>query len=154
MEELFRLTDEPLAVDAVVKLVSHRDAGAVLAFAGTVREMTDGKRTLHLEYEAYKTMAERALRMIGEEIAERWPQARTAIHHRVGRLEVSETAVVIAVSTPRRADAYEANRYAIERLKQVVPIWKKEFWADGSAWIGDQTETTPYPAGRPPQGDA
>lgn len=94
-------------------------------FAGTVREWTNGKRTLFLQYEAYVSMAEKMLAQIGAEIAEKWPGAKTAITHRIGRLEIGDIAVVIAVSSPHRAEAYEANRYAIERIKQIVPIWKK-----------------------------
>ncbi|MED2513560.1 molybdenum cofactor biosynthesis protein MoaE, partial [Bacillus thuringiensis] len=104
---------------------------------------------LHLEYEAYKPMAVKQLMRIGEEISERWPDAKVAITHRVGRLEIMDIAVVIAVSSPHRKVAYEANEYAIERIKQIVPIWKKEFWEDGTMWIGDQLENTPYPEGKP-----
>ncbi|EEK43849.1 Molybdopterin-converting factor subunit 2 [Bacillus cereus m1293] len=114
-----------------------------------MRELTKGKRTLHLEYEAYETMAVKQLMRIGEEISERWPDAKIAITHRVGRLEIMDIAVVIAVSSPHRKVAYEANEYAIERIKGIVPIWKKEFWEDGTMWIGDQLENTPYPAGKP-----
>ena len=122
------------------------EAGAVTTFIGTVREWTEGKRTLCLEYEAYKPMAVNMLQQIGEEIEARWPETRTAISHRIGRLDISDIAVVIAVSSPHRISAYEANRYAIERIKQMVPIWKKEVWEDGECWIGDQQGKT---EGRP-----
>jgi molybdopterin synthase catalytic subunit len=147
--ELFRVTAEPLSMELITSKVIHRNNGAVLTFIGTVRELTYGRKTLYLEYEAYVEMAEKSLRQIGDEIAAKWPNTITAIHHRIGQLAISDIAVVIAVSTPHRADAYEANRYAIERIKQVVPIWKKEHWEDGSSWIGDQLEQTPYPTGKP-----
>jgi molybdopterin synthase catalytic subunit len=94
-------------------------------------------------------MAVKKLEQIGREIQERWKGAKVAITHRVGRLEISDVAVVIAVSTPHRAASYEASRYAIERIKEMVPIWKKEHWEDGAEWIGDQLEQVPYPSGKP-----
>ena len=124
-----------------MRKVMQRNAGAVAIFAGTVRELTNGKKTLYLEYEAYESMALKQLEIIVSEIEERWPGARAAISHRVGRLEISDIAVAIAVSTPHRAEAYEANRHAIERMKEMVPIWKKEYWEDGSKWIGSQLGT-------------
>ncbi|MCA1011317.1 molybdenum cofactor biosynthesis protein MoaE [Halobacillus halophilus] len=151
MGEKYWISDKPLVIQEVVDLVTRRNAGAINTFIGTVREFTKGKRTLYLEYEAYKAMAEKKLEEIGEEIKEKWPDAETAIVHRVGRLDITDIAVVIAVSTPHRADSYEASRYAIERIKEIVPIWKKEHWEDGEQWIGDQKETT---YGIPAKGDA
>src|SRR5699024_741554 len=98
---------------------------------------------------AYATMAEKVLKQIGDEIQERWPGADTVVAHRDGRLKISDIAVVIAVSTPHRDDAFAASRYAIERIKKMVPIWKKEHWEDGAKWIGDQTEKTSYRKGVP-----
>lgn len=138
---MFEVTSEPLSIEAVSQKVVRPEAGAVVTFTGTVREFTKGKRTLYLTYEAYASMAEKQLKRIGDEIASRWPDAVTAISHRTGKLGISDIAVVIAVSTPHRKDAYEANEYAIERIKQIVPIWKKEKWEDGEEWIGDQLET-------------
>lgn len=135
---LFRVTEEPLQIEPVVRLVSHRNAGAVVTFVGTVREMTHGKRTVYLSYEAYEPMAISKMKQIAAEIDQRWPGTRVAIHHRVGDVDIEEIAVVIAVATPHRAEAFEASRYAIERLKQIVPIWKKERWEDGSEWQGHQ----------------
>jgi len=152
-EKLFLITKEPLNIEEITKKVVRVEAGAITTFTGTVREFTKGKRTLYLEYDAYIPMAEKKLAQIGEEISEKWPDAKTAISHRIGRLEISEIAVVIAVSTPHRKDAYEANEYAIERIKQIVPIWKKEHWEDGELWIGDQLETKSYPKGRPDKED-
>lgn len=136
-------------IEDVVKKVEKREAGAITTFIGTVREWTNGKKTLYLEYEAYVPMAVKMLSQIGEEISGKWPGATAAITHRIGRLDISEAAVVIAVSSPHRKAAYEANEYAIERIKQIVPIWKKEHWENGESWIGDQLETTAYPDGKP-----
>ncbi|WP_088103691.1 molybdenum cofactor biosynthesis protein MoaE [Halalkalibacter urbisdiaboli] len=148
-EKLFEITKEELSVQQVVDKVLHPHAGAINTFIGTVRELTKGKRTLYLAYEAYESMAEKKLKQIGDEINERWSDTRVAISHRIGRLDISDIAVIIAVSTPHRNDSYEASRYAIERIKEIVPIWKKEHWEDGEKWIGDQLEKTAYPSGAP-----
>ncbi|KOS26508.1 molybdopterin (MPT) converting factor, subunit 2 [Bacillus anthracis] len=146
---LFEIVDIPIVVEEVTNKVARREAGAVTTFIGTVREFTKGRRTLYLEYVAYKTMAEKQLERIGTEVKEKWPGTKVAITHRVGTLQISDIAVVVAVSTPHRKAAYEANEYIMERIKQIVPIWKKEFWEDGTIWIGDQLEKTPYPDGEP-----
>ena len=148
-QHLFEVVNQPIAVDEIITKVSRRDAGAITTFIGTVREFTKGKKTLSLEYQAYVPMAVKMLSQIGDEIQEKWPDALTAITHRIGKLDITEVAVVIAVSSPHRKTAYEANEYAIERIKQIVPIWKKEFWEDGTKWIGDQLETKEYPEGKP-----
>ncbi|WP_075983247.1 molybdenum cofactor biosynthesis protein MoaE [Bacillus massilinigeriensis] len=145
----YEITREPIQIQTVIDKVIRREAGAITTFIGTVRELTNGKKTLFLIYEAYESMALKKLEQIGMEIEERWNGAKVAISHRVGRLEITDVAVVIAVSTPHRADAYEANRYAIERIKEIVPIWKKEHWEDGEEWIGNQQETFSYPSGKP-----
>jgi molybdopterin synthase catalytic subunit len=149
----FTITKEPISIEEVVKKVIRPEAGAVTTFIGTVREFTNGKRTLFLQYEAYVSMAEKKLAQIGEEIKEKWPEAQVAITHRIGKLDISDIAVVIAVSTPHRKDAYEANQYAIERIKQIVPIWKKEHWENGEEWVGNQLETKAYPTGKPEEED-
>ncbi|WP_066372534.1 molybdenum cofactor biosynthesis protein MoaE [Neobacillus fumarioli] len=149
----YEISKEPINIQSVIDKVVEREAGAITTFIGTVRELTDGKKTLYLIYEAYETMAVKKLAQIGKEIEERWPKAKVAITHRIGRLDITDVAVVIAVSTPHRADAYEANRYAIERIKEIVPIWKKEHWEDGEAWVGNQLETVAYPSGKPEEGD-
>ncbi len=148
-QTLFNIVDTPIVVEEVSNKVKSRNAGAITVFIGTVRELTKGKKTLSLEYQAYESMAVKKLAQIGDEIKQKWPEAIVAITHRVGRLEISDIAVVIAVSSPHRKVAYEANEYAIERIKQIVPIWKKEFWEDGTMWIGDQLENTPYQEGKP-----
>lgn len=140
----FWITDQPLEVNDCIQKVIRPEAGAIATFIGIAREFTRGKRTLYLEYDAYVPMAEKQLAKIGAEIEKKWPGAKVAIAHRIGRLDISEIAVVIAVSTPHRDAAFAASRYAIERIKEIVPIWKKEFWEDGSQWIGDQKETISY----------
>jgi molybdopterin converting factor subunit 1 len=132
----FAVLTRPIALAEVEAAVAHAGAGAVVSFAGTVRERTGEHRVLRLEYEAYAEMAEATLRRIGEEIAARWPAARAAILHRVGALEVGEVSVAIAVASPHRADAFDGCRHAIERLKEDAPIWKREVRADGSVWVG------------------
>jgi len=149
LSERFVITKEPIVIEDVVNKVERREAGAITTFIGTVREWTNGKKTLYLEYEAYVPMAVSMLAQIGKEINEKWPGTAAAITHRIGRLDISDAAVVIAVSSPHRKAAYEANEYAIERIKQIVPIWKKEHWEDGETWIGDQLETTEYREGKP-----
>jgi molybdopterin synthase catalytic subunit len=146
---LFEIVKDPISIEEITNKVIRNEAGAVTTFIGTVREFTYGKRTLSLEYQAYEKMAVKMLEQIGREINEKWDDSKVAITHRIGKLEITEIAVVIAVSTPHRKDAYAANEYAIERIKQIVPIWKKEIWEDGELWIGDQLEKTSYPEGKP-----
>lgn len=135
--ENFWLTYDPLSVDSVVSRVAHRDAGAVVVFIGVVREHTGDRQTAWLEYEAYEPMALRKMAEIGEEVQAQWPGVRLAIAHRLGHLDIGEASVVIAASSPHRPAAFSACRHAIERLKEIVPIWKKEIWADGtSEWVG------------------
>ncbi len=134
----YTISDNPLDVNAVIANVYHPDHGAAIVFAGTTREWTAGKRTVTLEYEAYVPMAESALARIGEEISARWPGTICAISHRIGTVGIGEISVVIAISSSHRSEAYEASRYAIERLKQTVPIWKKEIYEDGTEWKGHQ----------------
>ncbi|MFJ9289948.1 molybdenum cofactor biosynthesis protein MoaE [Bacillus halotolerans] len=145
----FEITKTPIVTEDIIKKVEKREAGAITTFIGTVREWTNGKKTIRLEYEAYEPMAVQMLAQIGAEIEEKWKGASAAITHRIGVLDIGEAAVVIAVSSPHRKAAYEANEYAIERIKQIVPIWKKEIWEDGEQWIGNQLETAAYPNGKP-----
>lgn len=146
---LFEITDRPILPEEVSNKVLRREAGAITLFLGTVREFTQGKRTLYLEYEAYPAMAVAQLERIGQEVRERWPDTLIAVTHRIGRLEITDIAVVIAVSSPHRKAAYEANEYVIDRIKEIVPIWKKEAGEDGRTWIGDQLNQVSYPEGRP-----
>jgi molybdopterin synthase catalytic subunit len=128
------IVDGPIDVAAVQAAVASPAAGAVLLFLGVGREDFDGRRVVGLAYEAYAGMATAEMERIAAEIAARWPGARVAMVHRTGPVAIGEASVVIAVSTPHRAEGYEASRYAIEALKARVPIWKKEIYADGSAW--------------------
>ncbi|TKD71917.1 molybdenum cofactor biosynthesis protein MoaE [Pseudalkalibacillus hwajinpoensis] len=147
--EIYKITADEIDVNAVINSVIHPEAGAINTFIGTVREFTKGKQTVSLQYEAYPSMAEKQLKRIGHEISEKWPGVQSSIVHRIGKLAISDIAVVIAVASPHRAESYEASRYAIERIKQIVPIWKKEYWVNGQEWIGDQLEKTAYPNGKP-----
>ena len=126
------VTASPLDVAAALAGVAGPDAGAVLLFVGTVRAATAGRPTDHLEYDAHAELALVQLRQIAQDAARRWPWARLALHHRVGRLEVGEVSVVVAAAAPHRAAAFAACRYAIERVKAEVAVWKLEVWQDGS----------------------
>lgn len=133
---MFEITDAVLTADTVADAVRCAECGGVVTFLGTVRSPSRGREVRYLEYEAYPEMAVPKLREIAAEIEARWGLTRLAIRHRVGRLAVGEASVAIAVAAPHRHAAFEACEYAIVRLKQIVPIWKKEVWADGEEWIG------------------
>jgi molybdopterin synthase catalytic subunit len=135
----FRVTSDPLDVTAVSTIVSSADCGAIATFVGLVRNENGGRRVLWLEYEAYEPLAEKSFARIDEEAGERWPSVGLAIHHRIGRLEIGEASVVIAAGSPHRADAFAACRYAIERIKQIAPIWKHEHFEGGETWIEGAT---------------
>ena len=141
----FRITTEPLSVDEVASLVTAPEVGGIALFSGTVRGVTDEIDTDHLEYEAYVEMAEAKLAEIGAEIQQRWPQVLdVAMVHRIGRLEVGESAVVIAVAGAHREGIFQACAYAIDRIKHVAPIWKKEVTRSGDFWVeGPVDETSP-----------
>jgi MoaE-MoaD fusion protein len=139
-ERRFRIQEEPLDPRAVEALVEDPASGAMVTFVGRVRDNARGKGVDLLEYEAYPAAAERMMAQIAEEITDRWGTDRVAITHRTGRLGVGEASVVIAVAAPHRAEAFAACQYAIERLKEIVPIWKKEHYADGAVWIGSEAE--------------
>ena len=133
---MIQLTNEPIDVAALLKLVNSNQAGAVVLFLGTVREVTKGRRTSSLDYECYPEMAEKKLRELEAEACRRWPVTACAIVHRLGHMELGEASVAVAVSTPHRQDAFEAGKWLIDTLKEVVPIWKKELWADGTEeWV-------------------
>ncbi|HJU28313.1 MAG TPA: molybdenum cofactor biosynthesis protein MoaE [Candidatus Binataceae bacterium] len=134
---------DPIDVAALEREVAHPAAGAVVTFAGTTRRDNVGRRVIRLEYEAYGPMALAEIRKLAREAGERWNIVRIAIRHRVGVVEIGETSVAIAVSAAHRAEAFEACRFAIDRLKEVVPIWKKEYFEGGEAWIGCQTSHPP-----------
>jgi molybdopterin synthase catalytic subunit len=119
--------------------VSGAATGAVTTFLGLVRDHNQDRRVLHLVYEAYEPLAEKALQRIVTEAQELWPSVRLAVHHRTGKLAIGEASVAIAAGSPHRADAFAACRYAIERVKQIVPIWKHEYFDGGDVWIEGAT---------------
>jgi molybdopterin synthase catalytic subunit/molybdopterin converting factor small subunit len=131
-----RLTREPLDGSILMNAATHAAAGAVVVFEGTVRSPSSGRDVLHLEYEAHEPMALAQMERIVNEARERWPVIALFLHHRLGRVEVGEASVVAVASCPHRGEAFEACRHLIERLKADVPIWKKEFFADGGVWVG------------------
>ena len=133
---MFLISDKPIALDHLFAEVGDPDAGAIATFLGTTRRTNRGRNVLKLEYEAYREMAESELRRIGDEAARRWQICRVAIVHRVGEVPLGEASVAIAVSAPHRAEAIHACHFAIDRLKHVAPIWKKEYFEGGEVWIG------------------
>jgi molybdopterin synthase catalytic subunit/molybdopterin converting factor small subunit len=132
----FRLSEQPLDLGAAVREVRSEDAGAVATFVGTVRRRSRGRNVLHLDYEAYEGMAEQVMAGIAEELKRRYGLCEIAIHHRVGRVEIGEPSVVVAVSAAHRGEALAACREAIDTLKGTVPLWKKEVYEGGEEWIG------------------
>jgi MoaE-MoaD fusion protein len=136
----FRVQSEALDPRITESLVAHPGAGAIATFIGTVRDHGRGRAVTHLEYEAYAPAAELTMAQIGDEIRDRWGTDHVAIIHRTGSLAVGEASVVISVASPHRDAAFEACRYAIERIKEIVPIWKKEHYADGAAWLGSERD--------------
>jgi molybdopterin synthase catalytic subunit len=133
---MIQLTDQPIDTAALVDGARHPQAGAVVLFLGTTRELTGDRQTVALEYEAYREMAERQLAELESEARRRWPVIECTIVHRLGRVPPSEASVAIAVSTPHRADAFAAGQWLIDSLKRDVPIWKREEWADGTTeWV-------------------
>jgi molybdopterin synthase catalytic subunit len=133
------IRSEPLDADTLIALVGAQGDGAVVTFAGLVRDHNQGRRVTFLEYEAYEPLAIRALERILDEARELWPSARVAVHHRIGRLEIGEASIVIAAASPHRAEAFAACRYTIERVKQIVPIWKHEHFDGGEVWLEGAT---------------
>jgi len=132
----FRVTDQPLSLDAAVAEVADERAGAIATFTGTVRRQSRGREVTQLEYEAYAEMAEDVMAQLAHDLQERYELCAIAIHHRVGTLGIGEASVVIAVSAPHRQDALAACKDAIDTLKQTVPLWKKEIYEGGEEWIG------------------
>jgi molybdopterin synthase catalytic subunit len=147
MSALLRIGREPLDPQEMTATLSAQAVsgaaigthGAVVVFLGLVRNHNLGRSVRYLEYEAYEPLALKAFERIGAEVHERWPDTRLALHHRVGRLEIGEASIAIAARSPHRANAYAACRYAIERVKQIAPIWKREFFDGGDMWIEGAT---------------
>lgn len=135
----FRVSPDPLDPGEVAAAVARPECGAVVTFIGTVRDHNSGRQVRYLEYEAYEPLALRSFEQIADEAAGRWPSAVLAIQHRTGRLEIGEASVALAAASPHRADAFAAARYAIERIKQISPIWKHEHFEGGEVWIEGAT---------------
>jgi molybdopterin synthase catalytic subunit len=143
---LLAIGPAPLALEPLVAAVTKESEeargghhGAIVTFLGLVRNHNQGRRVQYLDYEAYPSLALKAFARIADEASRRWPAVRIALHHRTGRLEVGEASVAIAAASPHRADAYAACRYAIERVKQIAPIWKREYFEGGDVWIEGAT---------------
>jgi MoaE-MoaD fusion protein len=141
---MYRVTAEPLSADALADAVTVPEAGGVVVFLGVVRDNSGGRRVVALEYEAHGPMAEAKMKEIGEAVQRRWPAVKqVAMVHRVGRLTIGEASVIIAVAAAHRHEAFEACHFAIDRLKETVPIWKREIFEDGAVWVGLQGESPP-----------
>lgn len=139
---MFAIVEKPIDVGVLVAGAQRPDCGAISTFIGTTRvDEAERASVEYLEYEAYRPMADRKLEEIGAEIRERWDVRHVSIIHRLGRVDPGEPSVVIVVASPRRGPAFEASRYAIERIKEIVPIWKREVWSDGYVWVGSQVGT-------------
>ena len=139
---MFAIVEGPIDVAALISSAQRQDCGAISTFVGTTRIDESGEASVeYLEYEAYRPMADRKLAEIGAEIEGGWDVRAVSIVHRIGRVDPGEASVAIVVASPRRGPAFEASRYAIERIKQVVPIWKREVWSDGYVWVGSQVGT-------------
>lgn len=140
---MFSVIHEPIDPQPLIEYVRTDADGAVNVFLGVARRWSRGREVVHLEYEAYPEMATRKMAQIADEVRARWGIERLAIVHRVGKLEIGEASVCIAVASSHRGEAFAASQYAIDRLKQIVPIWKKEVWSDGSQWIGWEGGSAP-----------
>lgn len=136
-DDNFKISFAPLSLDEVYSLADDPANGAIVLMSGTVRQQTDGKAVRYLEYQAYEPMALEVFRQISLRIRQKWPDTnRVVIHHRIGKLKIQEISVLVAVGCPHRGEGFAACRYAIDTLKHNAPIWKKEFWADGSSnWV-------------------
>jgi len=135
---VIELTDKKIDVDRVIRSVEEPSAGGTSVFIGTTRNHSDGKEVLEMEYQAYNPMALKKMNELAENARSKWKLTKVSIVHRVGRLQIGEASVVIAVSAPHRKEAFEACRFTIDTLKESIPIWKKEFFRDGEAWVGTE----------------
>src|SRR5258706_5147383 len=140
--DIFEITREPIDIAGLRARLLEGDSGAVVIFDGVARDNTKGLRTLYLEYEGYEPMALRTMEQISREVRERWSINRLGVVHRLGRTEITESSVVIIVTSAHRKIAFEACHYAIDRLKKIVPIWKKEYFEDGAVWVENQEART------------
>ena len=142
---MIRITPDVLDPREVTELVQKPSNGAVVTFLGTTRDLFEGRDVDHLEYEAYQPMAEDMLRQIVDEIKEQWPIEDVAVAHRVGRVDVGEISLIVAIGSPHRKEALEASAYLLDRIKTIVPIWKKEVFLGGEVWVGSQSEGAAAP---------
>ena len=140
---MIHITSEPLNPQEITDLVRKDSNGAVVTFLGVVRNHSEGRNVLYLEYEAYQPMAEKMLSQIVQEVRERWDILDMAISHRTGRLKIGEISLVVALASPHRKEAFLASEYALDRIKHLVPIWKKEVFEGGEAWVGGEGEEHP-----------
>jgi molybdopterin synthase catalytic subunit len=136
------ITPEPLDAESVTALVKSTANGGVVTFEGITRDETGGRTVVRLEYEAYPEMAEKTFQQIFDEVQERWSVTDVAVAHRIGRLELGEASLIVAVAAPHRAEAFTIAMYVVDRIKEIVPIWKKEFFEDGSVWVGSAGATS------------
>ncbi len=138
--EMVELTSGPLVPEEIASRVASDTCGAVVTFLGTARLYSQGKRVLYLEYEAYPEMALKMLEQVRQEVKERWGVEEVAISHRTGRVEIGQVSLVVAVAAPHREEAFQACQHAVDRIKEVVPIWKREVFEDGHVWVGRESE--------------
>jgi molybdopterin converting factor subunit 1 len=132
----FRVTTDRIDPNELLAAVANPTAGAIVLFHGVARNNSEGRRVIALEYDAHTPLAEKKLREVGEAVRRRWPITGIAILHRIGHLEIGETSLLVAISSPHREQAFEASQYAVDWIKQIVPVWKKEIWEDGSGeWV-------------------
>ena len=143
---MITITHKKLCPEAITESVKRDGNGAVVTFLGSTRDSTAERKVLYLEYEAYRPMADNQLARIADEIHERWGISDVAIAHRLGRLEIGDLSLVVAIASPHRKEAFEASAYAIDRIKQIVPIWKKEFFEGGEVWVGSQEDALAHQA--------
>jgi molybdopterin synthase catalytic subunit len=136
---MIELLSTSLSLDQCMAAVRNSGSGGIVSFVGTVRDLSEGKAVKFLDYEAYEPMAVEKLEQVVNEARQRWPINSIAIQHRVGRLAIGEDAVIIAVGCPHREEAFAACRYVIDRIKEIVPIWKKEYGENGAVWVGGPT---------------
>ena len=140
---MIEIVNEPLDAEAITAKVKNDSNGAVVTFLGATRDFTGARKVLHLEYEAYRPMADEKLAEVASDLRERWSIEDVAIVHRIGRLEIGEVSLVVAVASPHRKEAFAACQYSVDRIKQIVPIWKKEFFEGGEVWVGSQESSSP-----------
>ena len=143
---MIEITHNPIDPQPVTASVRCDSNGAVVTFLGTTRRTSMGKTVLYLEYEAYRPMALKKLREIAGEVTRKWPIQDLSIVHRIGRLEIEDISLVVAIASPHRKEAFQACGYVVDRIKETVPIWKKEVFEDGQVWVGCQSHAVPSPA--------